>query len=85
MHRNTINNSLNQISDREYQFNLAMNDVAQMDIEELAKKLQEDIPLIPDRKMNMGATEQNKKNWKQSQITQFKFKFSEIDIPMRTS
>ena len=34
-----------------------MNDVAQMDIEELAKKLQEDIPLIPDRKMNMGTTE----------------------------
>ena len=56
-----------------------------MDIEELAKKLQEDIPLIPDRRMNMGTTEQNKKNWKQSQITQFKFKFSEIDIPMRTS
>ena len=62
-----------------------MNDVAQMDIEELAKKLQEDIPLIPDRKMNMGTTEQNKKNWKQSQITQFKFKFQDIDIPMRTS
>ena len=56
-----------------------------MDIEELAKKLQEDIPLIPDRRMNMGATEQNKKNWKQSQITQFKFKFQDIDIPMRTS
>ena len=51
-----INNSLNQISDREYQFNLAMNDVAQMDIEELAQKLQQDFPFIPDRKMTMGTT-----------------------------
>ena len=63
---------------------MAMQNVAQMDIAELANRLEMGLPLSPDRTMTLGSGGHSKKNWKQCLQTEFKFKFNETEIPTRT-